>query len=125
MQQCLYPRAWVYPRVCGGTPKSSSNSASVVGLSPRVRGNLEANAGVEDIARSIPACAGEPRHARRTRQAATVYPRVCGGTGTRLSSRVAGGGLSPRVRGNRRQVVQVNQKLGSIPACAGEPPKCR
>ena len=40
-----------------------------------------------------------------------VYPRVCGGTCHRP-------GLSPRVRGNRSVVPD----MGSIPACAGEPP---
>ena len=33
----------------------------------------------------------------------------------------AHGGLSPRVRGNRNQVIHVRWRIGSIPACAGEP----
>ena len=32
-------------------------------------------------------------------------------------------GLSPRVRGNRRVVNPLHAHAGSIPACAGEPPK--
>ena len=31
-------------------------------------------------------------------------------------------GLSPRVRGNRRQQQNISHRGGSIPACAGEPP---
>ena len=31
---------WVYPRVCGGTHFVEQYSASLRGLSPRVRGNL-------------------------------------------------------------------------------------
>ena len=52
-----------------------------------------------------------------------VYPRVCGGTRS-LRLLIAPTGLSPRVRGNLLAglpVTAVNQ-LGSIPACAGEPP---
>ncbi len=32
-------------------------------------------------------------------------------------------GLSPRVRGNRTCPINVRQRKGSIPACAGEPPR--
>ena len=57
-------------------------------------------------ARSIPACAGEPRTfpGSEIRADFGVYPRVCGGTGARL------GAISPTCLGSR-----------SIPACAGEP----
>ena len=50
-----------------------------------------------------------------------VYPRVCGGTEGFLSLRPILAGLSPRVRGNRVLLSQVQPKRGSIPACAGEP----
>ncbi len=32
--------SWVYPRVCGGTGAAGSDKCYLVGLSPRVRGNL-------------------------------------------------------------------------------------
>ena len=52
---------------------------------------------------------------------AGVYPRVCGGTGL-LGIALRGlGGLSPRVRGNRRRRRRLGKIPGSIPACAGEP----
>ena len=50
-----------------------------------------------------------------------VYPRVCGGTSKRLTSRRASEGLSPRVRGNRERSRRLHPARGSIPACAGEP----
>ena len=113
----LCPAAYwpkVYPRVCGGT--SASNAQWRYLGDPR----------------SIPACAGEPRHAGSS-LAIAVYPRVCGGTRPRrngasprklrgLSPRVRGNpacrgqGLSPRVSGG-----QARPLAGSIPACAGEP----
>ena len=50
----------VYPRVCGGTKVAVGNFQRAIGLSPRVRGNLENPMDGEDQMRSIPACAGEP-----------------------------------------------------------------
>ena len=50
----------VYPRVCGGTPSVVVFVMCVVGLSPRVRGNLDRLPGEGRAFRSIPACAGEP-----------------------------------------------------------------
>ena len=50
----------VYPRVCGGTPKSSPTCRYWSGLSPRVRGNPAQQCGCSACSRSIPACAGEP-----------------------------------------------------------------
>ena len=54
---------------------------------------------------------------------AWVYPRVCGGTSKTEAETVAIEGLSPRVRGNHRDVASARKRHGSIPACAGEPPK--
>ena len=90
----------VYPRVCGGTIPCRRCPCSVMGLSPRVRGNLLRSRSRRRTAGSIPACAGEPcpeiwKHGSRT-----VYPRVCGGTGYPGDGSHADAGLSPRVRGN-------------------------
>ena len=52
----------VYPRVCGGTSPEARSMSSIEGLSPRVRGNRSHRSRDEPIARSIPACAGEPRY---------------------------------------------------------------
>ena len=111
----------VYPRVCGGTCRSSLISAGSKGLSPRVRGNPSAMATSSISAGSIPACAGEPITRRQTGWTRVVYPRVCGGTGggrRPVSPRV---GLSPRVRGNQSLAGITSCADGSIPACAGEP----
>ena len=50
-----------------------------------------------------------------------VYPRVCGGTFSGVLSIIEGGGLSPRVRGNRIATHAGLPSARSIPACAGEP----
>ena len=94
---------------------------SIRGLSPRVRGN-QRPCRFQSIRRgSIPACAGEPPQCGPYRDRTRVYPRVCGGTSClRLPVRSALG-LSPRVRGNRKQGAERNERCRSIPACAGEP----
>ena len=111
----------VYPRVCGGTARPAASAALRAGLSPRVRGNRAVSVRQAVGARSIPACAGEPRSRRSCRAAPTVYPRVCGGTGAIAGAQPAEYGLSPRVRGNRIDRIVTNSAAGSIPACAGEP----
>ena len=91
------------------------------GLSPRVRGNRYYPDGDDDVPWSIPACAGEPWVKPRAMRCETVYPRVCGGTRRGLIRRGGIRGLSPRVRGNRREPAPASRRGGSIPACAGEP----
>ena len=70
----------VYPRVCGGTARSTAIDAPPEGLSPRVRGNRGGQRGYRNKGGSIPACAGEPRHKKVLTTLRKVYPRVCGGT---------------------------------------------
>ena len=46
---------------------------------------------------------------------------MCGGTHYLPEGEDSGGGLSPRVRGNRVEAAGGVTHAGSIPACAGEP----
>ena len=115
----------VYPRVYGGTGRHRHESHRLVGLSPRVRGNLTDDFPLVMNVRSIPACTGEPMQSVSTSAAAWVYPRVYGGTELDARKRLLGNGLSPRVRGNRPGLGRPLPRRGSIPACTGEPPACR
>ena len=94
--------AWVYPRVCGGTRHPAVGAVNGHGLSPRVRGNHHRQPRRRAAEGSIPACAGEPRRAGTAGLTEWVYPRVCGGTIAIWLFVNNQGGLSPRVRGNRR-----------------------
>ena len=114
-------RRRVYPRVCGGTSACGSQTRTSMGLSPRVRGNHDHPADSLSLLRSIPACAGEPWSSGTSRAASRVYPRVCGGTGSRGAGLGGAPGLSPRVRGNPGCRRAPTMRRGSIPACAGEP----
>ena len=113
--------AGVYPRLCGGTATGLAAPAAESGLSPPVRGNLDAIASARIPRRSIPACAGEPCQRKDSAAAAGVYPRLCGGTSARMIRRGRRGGLSPPVRGNPNPALSFSAGVGSIPACAGEP----
>ena len=73
----------VYPRVCGGTPIGAATPPTTEGLSPRVRGNHPQRVRGNGDRGSIPACAGEPDLNHVVQPIGRVYPRVCGGTGTR------------------------------------------
>ena len=76
--------ASVYPRVYGGTRCALRFAHSGGGLSPRVRGNLIWRVERGGDAGSIPACTGEPRPGSWSARAGTVYPRVYGGTPSRI-----------------------------------------
>ena len=99
--RCRGCRPRVYPRMCGGTAYATLPRLPPTGLSPHVRGNRSRRAGRAHRARSIPACAGEPRRSRSSPQCHRVYPRMCGGTLPRIISDLCTLGLSPHVRGNR------------------------
>ena len=74
------------------------------------------------VGQSIPAPAGEPMTAVTRSPTTKVYPRACGGTRISEERRTETGGLSPRLRGNRRGRWAGRPSAGSIPAPAGEPP---
>ena len=111
----------VYPRVCGGTMPARPYDTQIQGLSPRVRGNPPSHRGRAGSQRSIPACAGEPASRPGAPAVSMVYPRVCGGTVPAHRRHPGVAGLSPRVRGNLQRQRRERQRIGSIPACAGEP----
>ncbi len=111
----------VYPRVYGETIDKSSNTQALPGLSPRVRGNPRQVADVCVYLWSIPACTGKPSACTGRDCTRGVYPRVYGETIDKSSNTQALPGLSPRVRGNPRQVADVCVYLWSIPACTGKP----
>ena len=70
---------------------------------------------------SIPAWAGKPDAAGSRSPVSRVYPRVGGETIQARSQMRAGGGLSPRGRGNRLSPTRTSCIEWSIPAWAGKP----
>ena len=111
----------VYPRVGGGTERRRGDRRADEGLSPRGRGNRNADDRNRVDMGSIPAWAGEPRLHEIVVREPRVYPRVGGGTRDRADEALDERGLSPRGRGNRSLAQVVPSVRGSIPAWAGEP----
>ena len=114
------PAATVYPRVCGGSSLDGGQDRFAPGLSPRVRGKLEAVTGSPSTVGSIPACAGEAPMLIIIPGYQPVYPRVCGGSAGASFNACCQKGLSPRVRGKCRGIPLPGLNQRSIPACAGE-----
>ena len=80
---------------------SSDHSSTVMGLSPRMRGNQTVVYMVAESVGPIPAYAGEPLSSLDFGEDNGAYPRVCGGTLQPGSPNCLCPGLSPRMRGNR------------------------
>ena len=115
----------VYPRACGGTPRTAYSACSRTGLSPRLRGNHRLGLPAPGLAGSIPAPAGEPLRRGQASPLAAVYPRACGGTLIVDGPYNPERGLSPRLRGNLIQLKLGIVEGGVYPrACGGTASSC-
>ena len=111
----------VYPRGCGATSERLQSAPEPGGLSPRMRGYLRDENGLNRYRRSIPADAGLPSGLRSARIPCWVYPRGCGATHRFSFSLTSSIGLSPRMRGYPFDRCCVRPSGRSIPADAGLP----
>ena len=109
----------VHPRVCGEQASIVDIFAIFFGSSPRVRGTVKRPLARRQLARFIPACAGNRRHRTICDRLRPVHPRVCGEQLGALSFRYSGCGSSPRVRGTETKSIAFAKCLRFIPACAG------
>ncbi len=114
-------RTRVHPRVCGEAASTDAPGPRRRGPSPRVRGSPCTASSSRRRRRSIPACAGKPRHRPPTRDWPGVHPRVCGEAATGATGAALDAGPSPRVRGSPVADLLGGADAGSIPACAGKP----
>ena len=104
-----------------GKPRPVVGQQDFPGSIPRVRGNPGEGAAHVFGNGSIPARAGKPQSWGAPSRMRRVYPRACGETQDCRDIHVDQKGLSPRVRGNPRAVVECDIPIGSIPARAGKP----
>ena len=113
-------RRWVHPRACGGNGRGTPAAGGCRGASPRLRGKLHHPLGRGGRRGCIPAPAGETGCPAGSAGGWGVHPRACGGNvktaarGTRID------GASPRLRGKRDGGIYERDRLGCIPAPAGE-----
>ena len=102
-----------------------ANRHVIQGPSPRVRGSPVGGLLARDRGGSIPACAGKPGRCPGSGAGRRVHPRVCGEADLLDALGKGVSGPSPRVRGSRPGWSPPSGRWGSIPACAGKPPRCR
>ena len=106
---------------CAGEPFLAHPAHGLPGVYPACAGEPWRMSPCRCPQGSIPACAGEPIGRAPGVRPLGVYPRVCGGTNPIQTAAGKPQGLSPRVRGNRGILDNIDAPAGSIPACAGEP----
>ena len=114
-----------YPRSRGGTFDSRPWPSSFQGLSPLARGNLTNALSYSGFQGPIPARAGEPILHPCQMVEFGAYPRSRGGTALESGDGLHDSGLSPLARGNPEFDRLGVQRVGPIPARAGEPNKTR
>ena len=110
---------WDHPRVCGEHWEHRAYRMMCTGSSPRARGargSLPRMAGCEGI---IPACAGSTRSSLSRRRWTRDHPRVRGEHTGLFTTLPREKGSSPRARGARDYVEEIDGPVGIIPACAG------
>ncbi len=132
----------VHPRGCGEQSCSASMANSVHGSSPRVRGtarpppcNLPSerfipagegtvgwDEGLWDEARFIPAGAGNSQRLERRLANMAVHARGCGEQTRQCRIAPNSLGSSPRVRGTGSLAARPLERMGFIPAGAGNRP---
>ena len=115
-------RRGVYPRVYGESVPIATRRVSGCGLSPRVRGIRRRRYPCRRSSGSIPACTGNPSVTVVVNGDFGVYPRVYGESRSVRMRKRCRRGLSPRVRGIPADRAAGFPRVGSIPACTGNPP---
>ena len=114
----------VHPRVCGEAADLDLAPSQSRGPSPRVRGSPSNPSDGGATTGSIPACAGKPHPGGLCCDQERVHPRVCGEASVSRPATHRIQGPSPRVRGSPVLAEIPRYLHGSIPACAGKPPRC-
>ena len=107
--------------MCGATQTDIDSSYCLIGLSPRVWGNLSVVVPPTATERPIPTCVGQPLSNVLPFAAMGAYPHVCGATPSLVSRRLPQRGLSPRVWGNLVCSHRYHADSGPIPTCVGQP----
>ena len=110
---------WDHPRVCGEQKLNDDNTQRVWGSSPRVRGTEENLIVILSVTGIIPACAGNRCEPRLFNIFFQDHPRVCGEQRLTVCAPMVWLGSSPRVRGTDSPLPDQFEKIGIIPACAG------
>ena len=111
--------ATVHPRACGEHEGDFDRLGNTSGSSPRMRGALRQVADKRHRHRFIPAHAGSTPPIRQRSARYSVHPRACGEHRPILLTMLLCLGSSPRMRGARRRITNMDRVRRFIPAHAG------
>ena len=109
----------VHPRACGEHDGDGGDGDHRDGSSPRMRGTHVHDHAGGDVARFIPAHAGNTKAREFALRAKTVHPRACGEHAIGSQTMSLAGGSSPRMRGTRLRSRRGIRPPRFIPAHAG------
>ena len=115
----------VYPRVYGERLNTGVISQLLNGLSPRIRGTVPVRRRTGRPGRFIPAYTGNGGPLLLAYSPNAVYPRVYGERTAARASRCASAGLSPRIRGTAKPIIQTLYCRRFIPAYTGNGNRAR
>ena len=117
---CRRRRSAAHPRACGENPGDRTESATLDGSSPRVRGKRGLQRRLRGFAGLIPARAGKTRPLPSENIEARAHPRACGENSCGPPANGTRKGSSPRVRGKPELLADSRVETRLIPARAGK-----
>ena len=113
------PSCGDHPRVCGEHPYRIIPIPEDMGSSPRMRGTLHVGDAIPDLDGIIPAYAGNTDQSIIAFPSCGDHPRVCGEHSDRPFILLDSLGSSPRMRGTPFTHFSGAERVGIIPAYAG------
>ena len=108
-----------HPHTRGGHGLIEKYGTKQQGSSPHVRGPPRDAPGGLEACGIIPACAGTTTHHAPPSVRKRDHPRMCGDHDEDGNTPSVQQGSSPHVRGPLPKRLQVERRVGIIPACAG------
>ena len=113
------PSAWDHPRMCGEHVLQCFVDPLDEGSSPHVRGTRSPKRSPWADAGIIPACAGNTSSGIPETGQRRNHPRMCGEHVMLVVEPLSLAGSSPHVRGTLQNNLTNQNRIGIIPACAG------
>ena len=108
-----------HPRACGELFLKSAFMSCPSGSSPRMRGTLGCDLGIDALRRIIPAHAGNSATVPSASASSSDHPRACGELIGGVSASASNTGSSPRMRGTLSRIQSESGSSRIIPAHAG------
>ena len=109
----------VHPRMRGERRRATLGLAWPAGSSPHARGTLLRLQTAQELARFIPACAGNAGTSTVKGPPGPVHPHMRGERRARARAAARASGSSPHARGTHELLLSFRRLIRFIPTCAG------